>query len=122
MHAIAIVRYGVQEVKQDLRVSTHRAGDVAQRDKRRWSRDLAFAGDGQDFAALAETLPDGATQVRYRSKRIRTQSARSAKIEGQNETADLAFGFGDFVGAHRLEVHLLEAFAIRHGEHRIDHR
>ena len=81
MHAIAIVGYGVQEVKQDLRVSTHRAGDVAQRDKRRWSRDLAFAGDGQDFAALAETLPDGATQVRYRSKRIRTQPARSAKIE-----------------------------------------
>ena len=84
--------------------------------------DLAVAGDRQDLAALAQALADGAAQVGDRARRVGAQPAGAAQVERQHQAADLALGLGDLLGAHRLEVHPLQAFLVRHGQHRVHHR
>ena len=83
---------------------------------------LAVARDGQDLAALAQALADGAAQIGHRTQRIGAQPAGAAQVERQHQAADLALRLGDLVGAHRLEVHALQAFLVRHGQHRVHHR
>ena len=83
---------------------------------------LAVARDGQDLAALAQALADGAAQVGHRAERIGAQPAGAAQVERQHEAADFALRLGDLVGAHRLEVHALQAFLVGHGQHRVHHR
>ena len=81
--------------------------------------DLAVARDGQDLAALAQAGADGAAQVGDRAERIGAQPARAAQVERQHQAADFALGLGDFGGAHRLEVHPLQALAVGDGQHRV---
>ena len=90
--AVAVVGHRVQEVQQDLRVAAHRAGDVAQHDQRRRAGHAAVAGDGQDFAALAQAGADGARAGRSRGpRRIRPQPAGAAQVQRQHQAADLRF-------------------------------
>ena len=76
----------------------------------------------QDLAALAQALADGAAEVGHRTQRIGAQATGAAQVERQDQTTDLALRRGDLLGAHRLEVHALQAFLVGHGQHRVHHR
>ncbi len=49
-------------------------------------------------------------------------AAGAAQVEGQDQAADLALGFGDLLHPHRLEIHLLQLFLVGHGQHRVGDR
>ena len=82
----------------------------------------AVTGDLQDFAALAQALADGAAEVGDRAVRVGAQPPRAPQVQRQRQAADFLLGCGDLLGAHRLEIHALEAFLIRHRQHRVLHR
>ncbi len=71
---------------------------------------------------MTHAVADGAAQVGHRAQRIGPQPSRAAQVERQHQAADFAFGRGNVIGAHCLEVHALQAFAVRYGQHRVLHR
>ncbi len=82
--------------------------------------DPAAAFEGQDLSAGAAAGADGGAQVDQRALRVGAAAAGAAQVERQAEAADLGLGVGDVGGAHRLEIHALQALAVRHRVMRLD--
>ena len=118
----AVVGDRVQEVEQDLRVASHAAADVAEHDERRRTPHATAARDGQDFAALPQARADRAAQVGCRSARVGPQPPGSPQVEREGEAANLRLGLPDLGGAHRLEIHRLQALALAHRERGVGRR
>ena len=124
VHAVAVVGHRVQEMQQDLRVAAHRCRRC------RTARPAAAAAYLRRLRAMVRISPpwrrlcaDGAAQVgRPGPVGSGAQPPRAAQVERQDQAADLALGRGDFGGAHRLEIHALQAFLVGHGQHRVLHR
>src|SRR5262249_48924586 len=120
MHALPRISNRMEEMQEQPRVLAHRARNIEQRDDRR----LLGAGPKifqiDQRAARLHTGTKGAAHVDDVAVAMRRETPRPYLIEREHEALDRVLRLRNLGRAHLREVLLLQYFAVRDGEARVE--
>ena len=120
MHPVAVVGDGVDEVQEHARVAAHGAGHVAEHHQRRLALGAGAALERHQVAAGAQARAQRGAHVDAPAERIGPVAPRRHRLDRQPERRDRPLRLRQLVRRHVLEVHLLQHFLGREGEHRVE--
>ncbi len=106
-------------MQEDPAVAAHRAGDVAQHDKRRRAPAPALALQ-LDQAARAQRGAHRRAQIGAAAVPVGGEAAGRHILDRQAQPRDRGLGAGQFFERHLLEIHAAQLLAVGKGHDRVD--